>query len=138
VANPVNASVEPRRTFLILDDTEDNRLLTAHALRKAFPGSKILESESLETALVTARGAKLDAIVTDHHLGTKEAPEFMRRLRELCVDCPVVMVTANSDPRIHRRAYAAGAARVFFGSDLNFVDYFRDLLKADGPKKTEG
>lgn len=85
---------------------------------------------AVEEALRACKQNKFDGVLTDHHLGDQNGPAFMAQLRSAGVQCPVVMVTASSDPKIHARAYAAGASRVFYGSKLDFTGYFRRMLPA--------
>ena len=58
-----------------------------------------------------------------------EGAAFIRDFRQRGANCPIVMVTANSDPNVHRRAYAAGAAHVFANGDYAFATYFRQALR---------
>jgi CheY-like chemotaxis protein len=120
--------VTPARTFLVVDDHEDNRYLTHRLLLKAFPGSRVVEAATTVDALAAAQWGRFDGILTDHHLGARDGAAFLQELRTLGVNCPVVMVTSSSDPQVHDRAYKAGAARVFAGADLDFVSYFRSLF----------
>lgn len=77
-----------------------------------------------------AKNERPDGIVTDHHLGAHDGVQFMRPLAAAGVECPVIMVTASSDPAVRRRAREAGAARVFTPTDRDFVAYFRDCFAA--------
>ena len=122
-------AVKRFRTFLILDDEEDNRILVRHALERAFSGARVFEAADLIGAIEAARDVTLDGVITDHHLGTLDGPTLMKRLRDVGVECPVVMVTSSSDPKVFRRAYEACAAHVFSGGDIDFVGYFRSLLQ---------
>ena len=116
--------------FLIVDDDSDCRFLAGYALRKEFPGAEIIECDSVDAALSAAAAAsRLAGILTDHHLGTAEGAAFIRDFRQRGANCPIVMVTANSDPNVHRRAYAAGAAHVFANGDYAFATYFRQALR---------
>jgi CheY-like chemotaxis protein len=119
------------RTFLLVDDSEDNRVLAGYALRKAFPGAHIAETDQIEEALRLARQLRPDGILTDHHLGTRCGASFMKELHQDGIHCPVVMVTASLDPAVHQRAYTAGAAHVFAGADFDFVGFFRAHFAAD-------
>ncbi len=119
-----------QRTFLVLDDDADTRFLTRHALLRAFPGARVLECAHPDDAVTQASGIDLDGVLTDHHLGDSDGVSIIKRLRAVGVRCPVVMVTASSDPSVFRRAYEAGAERVFCGSDFDFVGYFRRVLAA--------
>ena len=125
------AKVTAHPTFLVLDDDEDTRFLARHALERAFPGARVFESANADDAVSAAQSASFDGVITDHHLGTGDGASIIRRLRAAGVACPVVMVTASSDPSVFRHAYEAGAARVFAGSDFDFVSYFRKLLQSD-------
>lgn len=113
------------RTFLIVDDSEDTRVLTGILLQKAFPGARIVATDQMDDALRLAQETQPDGIVTDHHLGTADGAGFVQRLTTAGLRCPVVMVTSSSDPAVHRRAYDAGAAHVFAGRDFDFVRFFR-------------
>ena len=117
------------RTFLILDDDPDNRFLIRYGLTKAFPGAHVLEYDDADKALAGIREVRLDAVVSDHHLSTRDGASFITDLRSLGNTCPIVMVTASSDPAVHRRAYEAGASRVFSGNDLDFAGYLRLALE---------
>ena len=129
-----NASVENAgvltgsRTFLVVDDNDDNRFLTAHALRKRLPGSQVIACATVEEALQACHNTKFDGVLTDHHLGDQDGPAFMAQLRSAGVQCPVVVITGSSDPTVHARAYAAGASRVFYGPEMDFAGYFRRTL----------
>lgn len=116
-------------TFLILDDDEDNRVLARHALLRAFPNAHVVESADPAAALLAVADLSLDGIVTDHHLSTSDGAIFIRQIREKGIGCPVIMVTSSVDPQVSRRAYEAGADRVFAGNDFNYVGYLKTALE---------
>jgi CheY-like chemotaxis protein len=120
--------VSKSRTFLVVDDNADNRILMNYALRKAFPGALVIDAEQIDEALQAACEARPDAILTDHHLGTGDGASFMQHLAAAGVRCPVVMVTSSIDPAVAQRAYTAGATHVFAGADSDFVGYFKRLF----------
>lgn len=115
-------------TFLVLDDNPDGRLLNRGLLEHAFPRSTVVECSSPNEAINASSRLRLDAVITDHHLGESNGGEFIRQLRAQGATCPVLMVTASSDPKVHARAYDAGASRVFFGDNMNFTGYLRGKL----------
>lgn len=119
-------------TFLILDDDANNRFLAGHALQREFPGCNLVESHSVDSALQVAKTQRFDGIVTDHHLGDGTGAEFVQQLRASGITCPVVMVTASSDPAVINRALTAGATRVFSGLDFEFARYFRAVVSTRG------
>jgi CheY-like chemotaxis protein len=121
--------VSETRTFLVLDDDATTRFLNRAMLETEFPNNTVVECGTVEEALTASCGRSLDAVITDHHLGESNGSEFVERLRAQGARCPILMVTGNSDPKVHDRAYAAGASRVFFGSDTDFTEYLRQTLK---------
>lgn len=125
-----------KRTFLVVDDNEDNRYLASYALQKAFPGANVVEAHMIDDALRLARELHPDAILTDHHLSVDYGTHFVEKLAANGIRCPVVMVTASLDPSVHRRAYAAGAAHVFAGHDFDFIGYFHDWFAQHGSAAT--
>lgn len=116
------------RIFLVLDDDSTGRLLNRCILESEFPDSIVLESESIENALKICEGKRLDAVITDHHLGEEDGGMFVEALRERGVVCPIVMVTNGSDPEAHARALAAGASRVFHADNMDFASYLSQSL----------
>jgi CheY-like chemotaxis protein len=121
--------MHPTVTFLVLDDDEDMRFLHGCELRKEFPECIVLECESTDAALERSADVHLDAVITDHSLRGDDGAVFIRKLRELGVICPVVMVTGSGDPRVHEEAYAAGATHVFFGTKLGFSRRLRSMMQ---------
>lgn len=122
------ASLAKPPTFLILDDDVTSRFLNRSILEKNFPESSVIECGSTDDALAASKGQHLDAVVTDHLLGQSDGVEFVTRLRAQGARCPVIMVTGSVDPAVHKRAYEAGAAHVFFGGDSDFSEYLRKAL----------
>jgi len=114
--------------FVVLDDEPGPRILNRRALQKTFPGCMVIECSNIEDALTRCVGQPVDAVLADHHLGGGEGVNFVGRLREERVDCPILMVTGSSDPQVRVRAYAAGVTRVFFPGDLEFAQYLHGLL----------
>lgn len=120
--------VGPPLTFLVLDDDSTSRFLSRAMLELEFPDCTVLESHSVADALATTDGRRLDAVITDHHLGEADGSEFVSRLRARGASCPVIMVTGSSDPKVHARAYAAGASKVFFGGETDFIGYLQSCV----------
>lgn len=113
----------------------DNRFLHHRALEKAFPGCEVIECSSADDALQQCDGRRVDAALTDNQLGETDGAAFVRALREKRVRCPVLMVTASGDPEVEKRAYAAGATRVFSPGAGGFSEYLRAVLE-DFPRES--
>jgi CheY-like chemotaxis protein len=121
--------------FVVLDDDENNRFLHRRALGKAFPSCHVIECNSADEALQQCCNARVDAVLTDNHLGGSDGASFVRALREKLVRCPVIMVTGSSDPAVMKRAYAAGADRVFYPGAGDFLQYLRTSLALTLPEQ---
>lgn len=120
--------MKPNYKFLIVDDEEDSRFLVRHFLLKAFPAAQVTECTSLEAALETVRQGCFDGIITDHHPGSTDVVGVIKEARKRDTHCPIVMMTASSDPQVLRRAYDAGASQVFTEGNFNFTGYLRSTL----------
>ena len=121
-----------KHTFLVVDDDPDTRYLNRHELQKWFSGCTVIEAASVEEALQCCETRRFDAVLTDHHLGQSDGAVFVAKLREREAKCPILMVTGNSDPKIHHRALAAGASRVFTPVDTKFGPYLKTLISPPG------
>ena len=82
------------RSVLVVDDEWKIRDLVRSYLERA--GFVVVEAETGEQALATARRARPDAIVLDLMLPDLPGEEVARSLREVS-DVPIVMLTAKSD-----------------------------------------
>lgn len=120
-----DCKVSAERTILVLDDDDDTRHLMRVRLQRAFPRLTVLAYADAEAAIAAASSHRVDGVITDHHLGTKDGSSIIRRFREAGVACPVVMFTGSSDPSVYRRAYEAGAAHVFAGADTDYIGFFK-------------
>ena len=114
--------------FLVLDDDADMRFLHRLELTKEFPGCVVAECAGVEAANALCSAQTFDAILTDYSLIDGSGTGFIARLREQGWECPILMLTGSSDPRVHEKAYAAGASRVLWGTKLRFAPIVRYLL----------
>ena len=128
---PVADEMLPR-TFLVLDDNATSRYINRSLLETEFPRSSVIECGTVREALDVSRSLQLDAVITDHHLGESDGSEFVAQLRAQGASCPILMVTNSSDPKVHARAYAAGAAKVFFDREMDFAGYLKRKLGPTG------
>jgi CheY-like chemotaxis protein len=118
-------------SVLVLDDDDDGRFLTVHALKKRLQSMRILEARTVAEALALAANHAPKLIITDHHLGAGCGIAFLESLKSCHVGCPVVMLTANSDPKVHQKAFAAGAAKVMVTGQSDFASEVARMLDAD-------
>jgi CheY-like chemotaxis protein len=112
-------------TLLIVDDDADNRFLLTHAIKKSVKECSVVGCACSAEAIVLIKTRRIDAIVTDHHLGDLTGADFIDLVRRRGIVCPIVMVTSSSDPRVERDAYQAGATKVFMGGQGDFASFLR-------------
>jgi len=93
-------------SVLVVDDEWKIRDLVRSYLERA--GFVVVEAETGEQALATARRARPDAIVLDLMLPDLPGEEVARSLREVS-DVPIVMLTAKSDENDRVAGLRSGA-----------------------------
>lgn len=94
------------KRFLIVDDNADARSLLARTLLRKFPLSLATECSDANTAILTARAERLDAIIV-HRAGEIAGLELVPMLRQVAPHIPIVYVSGIDRTR---EALAAGAS----------------------------
>jgi CheY-like chemotaxis protein len=116
-------------TIMVVDDDPDAQFFVERSLGRALGRCKVITFPTAAAALAELkRGTAVDAIVTDHQLREATGCEFIGEVREAGHTCPVVMVTCSSDPEVARKAYAAGATRVFEAGGDDFAEFLKSIL----------
>lgn len=75
-------------------------------------GYRVQAYASAETFLADPAGCEADCIITDIQMPGLSGIELKQHLDALGVATPVIMVTARTEPSLHARAKASGAACV--------------------------
>lgn len=95
---------------LVVDDDEDDAILTRSALRAGEanpPQVDVVSSASAAEGAV--RAERFDLVLVDYRLGAEDGLELLRRLRGAGVRTPIVMVTGQGDQDVAVEAMKAGA-----------------------------
>jgi PAS domain S-box-containing protein len=101
----------PAIQVLLVDDSNDDYLLTRALLRKAGGGPYELTWESTyESGLAALRSRRFHAAFLDLHLHARTGLEMLDELRRLGVPTPIIMMTGAGDGAIEREALVKGAA----------------------------
>ncbi len=116
-------------TILIVDDDRDGTFFTERMLRKHLGPCFLLTAAGVDAALPLLRKARIDAIVTDHHLGPRTGCDFVAEARYLGIACPILLVTASDNPHVAAEAYGAGATKVFPAGREDFALFLQQLLQ---------
>ncbi|MDQ3256686.1 MAG: response regulator [Acidobacteriota bacterium] len=97
-----------KRTVLVVDDYDDNRLMLKKILQKR--GFIVIEAVNGEEAIATAQRDHPDLILMDINLPLLDgfiATRYIRQQQEL-VDIPIVAITAYGNKKSRDVALAAG------------------------------
>lgn len=94
------------KRFLIVDDNPDARSLLTRTLLRKFPHALATECSEANTAVLTARAERLDAIIV-HRAGEITGLELVPLLRQVAPSVPIVYVSGIERTR---EALAAGAS----------------------------
>lgn len=98
-------------SLLIADDHPLFRQALRQAAAEALPGSCIVEADSLEQALTAlAADPEIDLILLDLHMPGNHGLAGLAAIRSQFPAVGVMVVSANDDPSVVRRALDHGAA----------------------------
>ena len=125
-ATPVSGYSGPRRTLLVVDDVEFNRLLLVDLLSPL--GFEVLEADSGEGCLQLAQARPPDLIVMDIVMPVMDGLETTRRLRQLpaLAAVPVIVVSASASIIDEQRSLACGA-NAFLPKPLDLGKLLREI-----------
>jgi CheY-like chemotaxis protein len=119
--------------FLIVEDDEVVRFLRRRDLERHFADCSIVECDSAETGMAAAAAGTFDALITDYKLPEATGVDLIAELRGRGLTCPMLLVTGNDDPAVHRKAFAAGASHVLSGAKPAFVQALLPLAAEPTP-----
>lgn len=88
-----NSQTTKNTTFLIVDDNTDMR----DYLKKLLKNYNCTEAENGLVALDILKNNTVDFIITDYMMPKMNGLEFIKKLNELKIDIPTIMVTAKTD-----------------------------------------
>lgn len=99
------------KIILVVDDELAHRMLAKRVIKKTCPGAKILEAESVKTALDHISNNKLSLITLDLNLAGESGFDILERYRmeHDFDDFPVVILSTSSLQRDFLLGYELGA-----------------------------
>ena len=103
-----NTTGERKQQILVVDDSEDMRVLLEQILEEA--GYRVVLAQDGQASLTQARLYHPDLILMDMSLPDIDGWEAVRHLRKMSEfrATPIIAVTAHVSPREEERAMAAG------------------------------
>jgi two-component system, LuxR family, response regulator FixJ len=127
-----------QRIVHVIDDDEGLRESLAFLLRSA--ELEVRSFESAKTFLDGLPNAALDCVITDVRMPDMSGIELLRRLKELKIDVPVIVITGHGDIALAVEAMKIGAADFFekpFDDDL-LVASVRAALRQQADQTKRG
>jgi chemotaxis protein histidine kinase CheA len=112
----VSEPAGPRSRVLVVDDSRGVRQVVGQALGLA--GFDVDLAGSPTEALSALAGQRYDAIVMDYVMPTMDGATLMRKVREMGIVAPVVVMSGQATDRDRARALAAGADAYFDKNDV--------------------
>lgn len=112
--------------ILIVDDEMGVR----ESLRMVFSGEfRILDADSLETALPKVEQEKPDVVLLDVLMPRTDGIELLKQIKEIHPRCEVIMLTALTGEKAVSKARAFGAFD-FIGKPFDVLDLRRKVNEA--------
>jgi len=99
----------PRRTVLVVDDVEQNRLVLYEGLQSL--GFEVIEARDGQECLDIAQRKRPDLVLMDVMMPVMDGPQATRLLRQLpgLAEVPVIATSASVTPDVEAECRAAGA-----------------------------
>lgn len=102
------------RVLLVEDDDEDYLLIQDLVAEIRDLEIELIREASYDSALKTLLDANIQTCLVDCHIGGASGVDFVRKLKAIGCDLPMIILTGAEDSGADRQALAAGAA--------NFLD----------------
>lgn len=96
------------RHFLLVDDSAISRVMLKSLIEDNFEGVSITEADTAEQAIERCDNSNFDAIFLDLNMPGQDGLTVAPKLRELCPNARIALLTANFQERIKSKAEEAG------------------------------
>jgi len=116
---PHPSDLPSRFTLLLVDDSDRYRAQLRRIIGRAYPDVVIYEAGDVEEAVRLAESLAPSLIFVDVVLGDEDGIRCARRIKALCPDCRVVLISAYPDREFHRLGLEAGAIAFLDKKDLD-------------------
>lgn len=96
------------RHFLLVDDSAISRVMLKSLIESNVDGVCITEAETAEQAIEKCDNDHFDAIFLDLNMPGQDGLTVAPKLRELCPDASIALLTANFQEQVKSKAENAG------------------------------
>ena len=129
---------DARLRILLVEDDEDDFILTRDHLEAAFPeGLELDWVDNWEDAVRFIREERHDAFLVDYYLGARTGLELIEEMTESGQTVPFVLLTGQDSPETDAKAMQAGATDYLVKGQLTAPLLNRAIRYAIQQKKNE-
>lgn len=93
-----------QKRILIVDDNFEVALFLRTTLEIVWPDFEVINVPSGEEGLLEVGQDEVDLVISDLVLPGIDGLEFIERVRHLSPDTPIIIITGENSPALHRRA----------------------------------
>lgn len=101
---------EPRLQVLLIEDDEDDVLITRELLEDSRVPFEIEWVDTAEAGLEALRKGIADVALVDYRLGPESGIGLIRKAREEAINTPLILLTGHGDAELDQRAVEIGAS----------------------------
>ncbi len=124
--------------ILLIDDDEDDYILTREMLEKAWKTKFFLEwAKDYQTGILAVKSNQYDAILVDYDLGSRDGIQFISESIHLGNEQPMILLTGRGGIEIDLEAMQAGASDYLNKSEINASLLERSIRYAVERKRSE-
>jgi diguanylate cyclase (GGDEF)-like protein/PAS domain S-box-containing protein len=133
------AAIKPELHILLVEDNEDDYILTRNLLNKAFPqGYDLQWINNYDDSISAARSRPLDICLIDYRLGSKDGLDLVKALDPYNPRTPPIIILTGMDRRdFDLKAIQLGVADCLFKDQLTAALLERAIHYALARKQTE-
>ncbi len=116
---PRSVALPSQFALLLVDDSDFYRAQLRRMVGRAYPQAVVYEAASVGEAVRLAKVLSPSLILVDVVLGDEDGIRCTRRLKALCPDSRIVLISAYPDREFHRLGLEAGAIAFLDKKDLD-------------------
>jgi PAS domain S-box-containing protein len=107
--------------LLLIDDSQQDRILIAYELRREFPDLQVEEVVAAEGFRRALSAGNFDLVITDYQLRWTDGLTVLREIKSRYPNCPVLMFTGSGNQEIAVEAMKAGLDDYIIKSPKHFI-----------------
>ncbi len=107
--------------LLLIDDSQQDRILIAYELRREFPDLQVEEVVAAEGFRRALSAGNFDLVITDYQLRWTDGLTVLREIKSRYPNCPILMFTGSGNQEIAVEAMKAGVDDYIIKSPKHYI-----------------